>query len=71
MRNDYPEPPAFEPGQEVLVRRVAAWPGQAQPLAATIVRKTPQFGDCYLVRYADGRQDVIQVGRITTQEVDE
>lgn len=63
------DPVTWAEGDPVVVRPVAAWKrrltaGEPQAHRATVVMATPQFGDCYLVRYADGAQDVVHVSRI-------
>jgi len=57
----------FADGDEVLVAKTAGWgsrPIDRQQLPATIIRATPQHGDTYLVRFSDGRLDIISVQRI-------
>lgn len=57
----------FAPGDDVVVSRVVGWGSQLsdrRTVDAVIMMATPQFGDTYLVRYDDGRQDVVAVNRI-------
>jgi hypothetical protein len=62
-----PKPKVFTKDQPVEVRRVVGWyskPSDRQTVPAVVIMATPQFGNTYLVRYPDGRQDVIDVNRI-------
>jgi hypothetical protein len=62
-----PKPKVFAAGDDVVVMRVVGWGSRhsdRQSVDAVIVCVTPQFGDTYLVRYDDGRQDVVAVNRI-------
>lgn len=62
-----PKRKVFTQGDSVEVRRVVGWaskPSDRQTVPAVVMMPTPQFGDTYLVRYDDGRQDIIDVNRI-------
>jgi hypothetical protein len=62
-----PQPKVFAPGDAVVVTRVVGWGSKLsdrQLVDAVVIMATPQFGDTYLVRYEDGRQDVVAANRI-------
>lgn len=62
-----PKPKVFAAGDDVVVSRVVGWGSKLtdrRTVDAVIIMATPQFGDTYLVRYYDGRQDVVATNRI-------
>jgi hypothetical protein len=54
----------FAPEDDVTVANRRGWSSKIDRVPAVVKCATPQFGDTYLIEYADGKRDVVHVNRL-------